>query len=90
MHRHYAQTDTVLSICYCSHIATSQIKDIPQICFFCCFFFFAVSHMEGKWKFCILRNAFLKNAWKFLFLARFCLKNEKNIKNEQFLSHFGK
>ena len=34
MHRHYAQTDTVLSICYCSHIATSQIKDIPQICFF--------------------------------------------------------
>ena len=43
--------------------------------------------MEGKWKFCILKKF---QVWEmaFFFLARFCLKNDKNSKNEQLLSHF--
>ena len=48
--------------------------------------FWPINHMEGKWKFCILKKF---QVWEMaFFLARFYLKNDKNSKNEQLLSHF--
>ena len=64
------------------YIATSQIIHIKQI-----WVFFATNH-TGSWNFALLRN--FEHLKLYFFLACFCLKNDKNSKDEQFLSHFGK